>query len=186
METSALQYIILAAGTLVLLFISRRCIAEPQAHGFYRFFAFEAILILVVLNAPFWVDEPLSLRQVVSWILLFASAALALHGFYMLRHLGRPASQPEEGTDFAFEQTANLVTAGAYRFIRHPLYASLLYFAWGTLFKQIVPTTFILASAATAFLYLTARVEERENLRHFGEAYRTYMQHTKMFLPLVF
>jgi protein-S-isoprenylcysteine O-methyltransferase Ste14 len=38
---------------------------------------------------------------------------------------------------------------------------------------------------ASVFLVLTARVEERENLRYFGEAYREYMQHSRMFIPFV-
>jgi protein-S-isoprenylcysteine O-methyltransferase Ste14 len=39
---------------------------------------------------------------------------------------------------------------------------------------------------ATGALYLTARVEERENLRNFGEEYAVYMRETHMFIPFVF
>jgi len=34
-------------------------------------------------------------------------------------------------------------------------------------------------------LKLTARAEERENIRYFGAAYQAYRQHTKMFVPFI-
>jgi len=43
-----------------------------------------------------------------------------------------------------------------------------------------------LAAVATGTLYLTARVEERENLRNFGAEYAVYMRETHMFIPFVF
>ena len=35
-------------------------------------------------------------------------------------------------------------------------------------------------------LYITAKVEEGEMIRKFGEAYNAYMKETKMFLPFAF
>jgi protein-S-isoprenylcysteine O-methyltransferase Ste14 len=34
-------------------------------------------------------------------------------------------------------------------------------------------------------LVFTARLEEVENIEHFGEAYLDYQAHTKMFIPFV-
>jgi protein-S-isoprenylcysteine O-methyltransferase Ste14 len=45
---------------------------------------------------------------------------------------------------------------------------------------------FVLASLATLSLSVTAKIEEAENLRYFGEAYHTYMRQTKMFVPFLF
>ena len=36
------------------------------------------------------------------------------------------------------------------------------------------------------FLLVTAKVEEEENTRYFGIAYRRYMRQTKMFVPFLF
>jgi len=36
------------------------------------------------------------------------------------------------------------------------------------------------------FLYVTARVEERENIERFGEQYRQYMKKSRMFIPFIF
>jgi protein-S-isoprenylcysteine O-methyltransferase Ste14 len=86
----------------------------------------------------------------------------------------------------AFEKTTALVTTGAYSYIRHPLYSSLLFLAWGIFFKDPSWLGGLLALGATLFLVATARVEEAENLRFFGEAYREYMKQTGMFVPFLF
>ena len=39
---------------------------------------------------------------------------------------------------------------------------------------------------ATASLVITAKAEEGENLRKFGDAYTDYLNETKMFVPFVF
>ena len=103
---------------------------------------------------------------------------LAAHGFYLLRMVGRPKS--------GIENTTTLVMLGAYKYIRHPLYASLLLFGWGTFFKDVSLLTGILAMATSAFLVATARAEEVENLRKFGDDYVAYTKTTKMFIPFLF
>jgi protein-S-isoprenylcysteine O-methyltransferase Ste14 len=95
----------------------------------------------------------------------------------MLRREGRPQGD--------IENTTRLVTEGAYRYIRHPLYASLLCLAGGAWLKHVTPLTVILFAAAAVFLYATARVEERENLARFGQAYAEYMRRTRMFIPFI-
>ena len=78
------------------------------------------------------------------------------------------------------------MTTGVFKYIRHPLYCSLLLLAWGAFFKD--PSWFGggLTLAASAFLLATAKVEEAENVHYFGEAYCTYMRRTKRFIPFLF
>jgi protein-S-isoprenylcysteine O-methyltransferase Ste14 len=176
---------LLLAGTIFLTAISWRSLHLPRFHGFSRFFAFEAILAIIVLNAPFWFHRPLAPLQLVSWSLLILSLGLAVYGFHVLRRLGRP-SQPDSGSPlFHVENTTVLVTTGAYRFIRHPLYASLLYLAWGAALKSLTPVVVLLTVLAAGFLVATAKSEEVENIGRFGEAYREYMAHTRLFIPFV-
>lgn len=52
---------------------------------------------------------------------------LGLHLFVA----GKPASHRHDETLMSFEKTTALVTTGIYRRIRHPLYGSLLFLAWG-------------------------------------------------------
>ena len=78
------------------------------------------------------------------------------------------------------------MTTGAFKYIRYPFYSSLLLLAWGVFFKHPSWVASGVVLGATAFLLATAKVEEVENVRYFGAAYRTYMRHTKMFIPFVF
>jgi protein-S-isoprenylcysteine O-methyltransferase Ste14 len=92
--------------------------------------------------------------------------------------VGRPKS--------GIESTTTLVIVGAYKYIRHPLYSSLLFLAWGVFFKAPSILGGILAAVATAFLVTTARIEESENVQKFGVEYAAYMKTTRMFIPFLF
>lgn len=180
------EWCVFLIGSALIIWLSRGSLRRRDAHGFYRFFAFEAILGLIVLNAPVWFGNPVALRQLASWAMLLVSLLLAAHGFYMLRRVGRPDRSIEDSTRLGIEKTTRLVRTGAYRFIRHPLYASLLALTWGAFLKAPSWPGVLLAAVATAALYLTARVEERENLQNFGAEYVAYMHETRMFIPYLF
>ena len=183
---SMLGQAIFLLGSVGLIILSRHALTDPSSHGFPRFFAFEAILVLVILNAPKWLIEPFSLPQVVSWALLLVSAFLAMHAFWVLNSIGAPDRTIPDANLQTFEKTTNLVTVGPYSYIRHPLYTSLLCLAWGIFLKGIDLVTILLVIIASLTLFLTAVYEERENLRKFGDEYVAYMQHTKRFIPYIF
>jgi protein-S-isoprenylcysteine O-methyltransferase Ste14 len=167
-------FILLSFGAITL---SREYLFNLRSHGFFRLLAFEGIVALLLLNIDKWFQTPLSLFQIMSWILLILSAGLALHGFYLLYKYGE--------TEGSAENTTVLVRAGAYRFIRHPLYASLLFFALGVYLKSPSTIASLLVALCSLFLFLTAKVEEQENITKFGEEYLSYMESTKMFIPYI-
>lgn len=164
--------------SIPVIWISRDSMCDPKKHGFFRFFAFQGIILLILNNAGKWFRNPFSPLQVLSWIVLFASIYLMVNGFSILRHMGKPVG--------SFENTTQLVVTGVYRYIRHPLYASVLYLGIGAFLKSITLTSTGLILAISAFLYATARTEEGENSEHFGQVYTEYMKTTKMFIPWVF
>jgi protein-S-isoprenylcysteine O-methyltransferase Ste14 len=180
---------IFAILTIALAYVSRRSLKAPRSHGFYRFFAWECILALFFLNFinwGQWFGDPLSVRQLISWILLIGCIVPAVYGARLLHTRGKPSSRrADDGTLLGLEKTTQLVTTGVFRYVRHPLYSSLLLLAWGVFFKHPSWISGAVVLGATAFLLATAKVEERENIRHFGAAYRAYMQDTKMFMPFV-
>ena len=159
----------------------------PRTHGFWRFFAWEFIAALFVLDVDLWFASPFSWYQLLSWLLLGASLAPLVAGVRALRAGGRPGARAaSEPSLFAFERTATLVTTGIYGWIRHPLYASLLLLDWGVFWKAPSLPCAGLAIGATLALYATARADETECIRFFGPAYLVYMGKTKMFIPRIF
>jgi len=168
-----LAIFVFLSGLLLVFTLTR-----SQRHRFPRFVVFECALGLVLLNAEEWFRDPLSFRQLISWIFLTVSLALAIHGFWLLRAAGSPQGD--------FEQTTRLVTAGAYRYIRHPMYGSLLLLGLGAFLKNPswpgLPILLVLAG----FVYVTARIEEAENVAAFGAEYLVYVKSTKMFIPFLF
>ena len=167
-------FLVVSVGIILL---SWKSLKSPRSHGFFRFFAFESILVLILLNAEHWFQEPFSTLQVISWLLLLSSLVMAVHGFYLLRMRGKPAGK--------IENTTILVKRGAYKYIRHPLYSSLLLLQWGVFLKYPSLFSAIAVFVASAFLVATAKVEEAENLHKFGAEYASYVKTTKMFIPFL-
>jgi protein-S-isoprenylcysteine O-methyltransferase Ste14 len=170
-----LLFIALSTGAVVASIHAWR---TRQAYGFLRFFAFESLVLLIVWNARWWFREPLSIQQIVSWSIIAASAVLAAHGVHLLKSAGKSQKR-------VMEDTQTVVEVGAYRYIRHPCYASLMLFGWGIFFKGTDLPSGGLALMATIFWIATARYEERFNIDRLGAAYSEYMKRTKMFVPFL-
>ena len=182
-----LRVVLFFAASAALLPLSWRSLRDPRTHGFYRFFAFELLLALILLNAPLWFRNPFSARQWAAWTLGAASIALAIEGFRLLHLIGRPGPSTAQSANLQFENTTRLVTTGAYRWIRHPLYASLLALAWSAYLKNLIGGwSILLILGVSGSLFATAVAEERENLQRFGTVYAGYMRSTKRFIPFVF
>ena len=172
------ETIIFLVGSIGIIWISIPSLRQPGSHGFYRFFAWEIILGMFCLNLSNWFANPFGWYQIISWILLVFSLIPIIYGVILLRTIGKPTDE--------LEATTRLVTNGIYRYIRHPLYASLLYLAWGIYFKSPSLLDGCLVVVTTAFLYATARADEAECQVKFGKEYTVYMKKTKMFVPFVF
>ncbi|UCH66747.1 MAG: isoprenylcysteine carboxylmethyltransferase family protein [Ignavibacterium sp.] len=181
-QLKIILFVIASAG---LLWLSWSSLRDFRSHGFYRFFAFKLIVVLILLNIEYWFYEPFSIHQIVSWLLLIISLYLVIHGFQLLHTAGKPNNNRKDSSLFGIEKTTELITVGAYRYIRHPIYSSLLFLAWGTFFKQSSWIGFALALLATFFLAMTAKMEEKENIKFFGDVYKSYMKKTKMFIPFL-
>ena len=102
---------------------------------------------------------------------------MAIQGFYLLHTVGRPKR--------GIEDTTILVRRGVYKYIRHPLYSSLIWLGCGVLLKEFSLLSAILTIMAIGFSVATAMVEEKENLERFGDEYASYMKLTKRFLPFL-
>lgn len=176
---------VFATGSILIIWLSKQSLLHPASHGFFRFFAFEAIFALIVLNAPHWFEDAFSSQQLVSWFLLVVSILLVVWGVVLLRRLGRSQPASQDSPVFEWENTERLVTSGIYRYIRHPMYSSLLFLTWGAVLKNVTTGALILAVVATLALIATAKAEEKENLNRFGRKYTDYMKRTRRFVPFL-
>ncbi len=173
-----MNYYTLSAGTLfIILFSWFLSIKYKRYHGIARFFAFESIFILVLLNYKVWFSEPFSIPQIISWLLLILSAYIAVAGYITLKRKGLP--------DNNFENTSVLVRSGLYHFIRHPLYLSVFMLGTGVMIKQMGILQLCLGTVNLVAIYITARIEEKEMIARFGDDYKEYMKETRMFIPFV-
>jgi len=174
-----IKVVIFVIGTMGLIFFSwQASLKEKRYHGVFRFFGFASILALVLLNSAYWFKNPLSPFQIVSWLLLLASIMVAAHGFFLLKKMGKPQGQ--------MENTTVLISRGLYKYIRHPLYLSLILLAAGAFLKKPSLPGEVLVIVNIFSMIATARVEEKEMLAKFGPAYAAYMKKTKMFIPFLF
>lgn len=173
-----MNYYTLITGTLIIVAFSWFfSIKEKRYHGIARFFAFESIFILVLLNWHFWFKDPFSWYQVLSWIFLCASIYPGIAGYLLLRRHGK--------SEKSFENTTELVKTGIYRYIRHPLYCSLFLLGTGVMFKQPQIFQVIAGTVNLTAVFFTAKIEESEMIAKFGEQYNVYMKETKMFIPFI-
>mgnify|MGYP001114199180 CR=1 FL=1 len=184
--TLTLKIIVFSIATAGMLWVSRSSLRNLEQHGFYRFFSWEVILVLFLVNMDSWFVDPFSLRQLFSWGLLMLSLVLILSGVLTFRSFGKLDQGRGDPGLVGIEKTTTLVTQGIYRYIRHPFYSSLLFLGWGIFMKQISWFSLFLAIINSALLLITAKKEEAENILFFGEGYEVYMSGTKMFIPFLF
>jgi protein-S-isoprenylcysteine O-methyltransferase Ste14 len=184
---SLIKTIVFLLFSGLILYVSRASLRTPRSHGFYRFFAWEFIAALFSLNVDAWFRDPFSWHQLISWFLLIISLLPLAFGVRSLTVQGKPVERREgEPQLLGFEKTTTLVTTGIYKYIRHPLYSSLLFLTWGISFKMPGWIGLLLAFIATLFLVATAKADEAECLRFFGDSYQEYMKQTRRFVPFLF
>ncbi|MBI5889400.1 MAG: isoprenylcysteine carboxylmethyltransferase family protein [Nitrosomonadales bacterium] len=180
-----LEWLAFFTGTAFLYHVSRASLRVPKSHGFYRFFAWELMLLLIVLNMDGWYSAPLNLDQSISGVLMGISLILVISSYESLRRFGKRDDSRDDSHLLQFEKTTALVSQGIYRHIRHPMYSSLILLDWGLFFKHAAWLNGGIALAANILLVFAALAEERENIRYFGIRYREYMQRTRRFVPFL-
>ena len=104
----------------------------------------------------------------------------ALFGLYTIRH-NKPGNfniTPEIKND------ALLITTGAYQYIRHPMYFSLLLMMLGVVLSKPSMLSFFVYALLVVTLSLKAKKEEMLWIKRSNE-YKNYMQKTKRIIPFL-
>jgi protein-S-isoprenylcysteine O-methyltransferase Ste14 len=110
-------------------------------------------------------------------VVLISAAGLLLWTF---RSLG-----PNLTDTVVTRQQHTLVFHGPYRWIRHPLYTSVVLF---TVAMAVIAANWFLALTgvmAFGLLVIRTRTEEAHLIARFGNDYRSYMQRTGRFIPRI-
>ncbi len=182
-----IKLIVFGVVTAGLLIISRTSLQMRGSHGFFRFFAWESILLLMLLNMDSWhIGKSESSLLIIARLCLIVSLYLVLDGVRLLHFVGKSKGIRDDDTLISLEKTTVLVTSGLYKFIRHPMYSSLLFFVWGVFFLSPSWLGGGVTMISMLFLNAAAKAEESENIHYFGEAYRAYIQNSKRFIPFVY
>lgn len=171
-------YVVITGTIFIILFSWFLSIKHKRYHGISRFFAFESVFILFLLNYRNWFADPFSPIHILSWLLLFFSVYPVTAGFILLKSEGKPDSN--------FENTSVLVKSGIYRHIRHPLYLSIFLLGTGIMLKLPGTVQIVLGVINMLAIFFTAKIEEKEMIARFGDEYRDYMKETRMFIPYTF
>jgi len=131
----------------------------------------------LMLQSWFWVS-PWAGRVAASVVCLVLASVLS---WTATRALGRHLR-----FDAAIGANHKLVRHGPYRFVRHPIYTSMLCLLWGIGFMAASLVLFVIATAV--FLLGTeirVRSEDRLLEAQFGEQFRAYRRSTSAYIPFL-
>lgn len=165
--------------------------ASPARTGHSRFVQVASRLLPIVVGAGLiaqllgWAVFPLplpsGLAHWVTWlghVILWGGIILAV---WSRQTLGENWAH---AADFQVIPGQSLVTAGPYRYIRHPIYVAFISFFIGT---ELILTSWLIVFALPllGYIFWQARQEETLLAASFGQTYRSYQARTGMFLPRV-
>jgi protein-S-isoprenylcysteine O-methyltransferase Ste14 len=140
----------------------------PQMLVFLQFAIIFAMIVLMGMAPVFsWIGTVLFLLGV--WV-----------GIWAMQH-NRPGNFniiPE------LKEGCCLVTTGIYRYIRHPMYTSVILMLLGIVCFSSTGVQWLLWAALIGVLYLKAHREERLWCAH-DASYEIYRKNTKYFIPYI-
>ena len=92
------------------------------------------------------------------------------------------------GIDVFFKRTTNaaLQVNGLNKYVRHPLYAGTMLFAWSFFLWQPLLSNFISCVCMSAYTIIGIYFEERRLVKTFGEDYKNYASKVPMIIPGLF
>jgi protein-S-isoprenylcysteine O-methyltransferase Ste14 len=138
----------------------------------------QGVAYALLWQGKFWLTPPAGWRFVTGILFLVLASMLSWSG---ARALGR-----QWRMDAGLNADHQLVRSGPYRFVRHPIYASMFCILLGTGF--LITPKWLLVSAIVVFVAGTeirVRVEERLLAPHFGGQFLDFKRTVAAYIPFV-
>lgn len=142
-----------------------------------------ASLVIICIQIAGWNVFPLAnryanLAQVIGFLLLVIGFSVAISARNAL------GANWVNGFEYQIKQKQTLVTTGIYKYIRHPIYIGLFLVLIGS---ELVAKSSLFLSFLVMLVpfYIQAKREEKLLINYFGNAYKKYKRHTKMFIPFI-
>lgn len=143
-----------------------------------------AFFVLIYLLIRFSIGK-LEIHDMAYYIVIPAGLAMLVLGCY-INIKGRMALGANWANQVTLYKDQTLVMTGVYRYLRHPLYGSLIWMFYGA---SLVYTNYLVFLATTfifcPFMYYRARQEEKFLMERFSD-YKDYKKKTRMLFPRIF
>lgn len=176
-------YVALAAGCLIwvapFLLARRNSEAPLKVDRRARWgMALQGIAYALLWQGHFWS------AVLPSWRFVLSILFLGLAGF--LSWTGTRALGQQWRFDAGLSAEHQLVTSGAYRFIRHPIYCSMFCLLLG-IGSMVTPWPLFLLSTVVFIggTEIRVRIEEKLLALRFGERFREYQRSVPAYVPFV-
>jgi len=128
------------------------------------------LIILVLLKSILAVGFVAVIVQVLAVLLMIWAR------FTFGRRSFHATADPTEG---------GLITSGPYHYLRHPIYAAVIYFLWAGILSHLTLLNVILGIVGTIGLFI--RIFAEEHLLNKGyPGYSEYARRTKRIIPYIF
>lgn len=144
---------------------------SPKGHSYILVSLQFSFIILLLL------EHGLHVPSLFSFFILSLGCGF---GIYTLKHnpLGNFNIAPE------IKENASLITTGAYRYIRHPMYFTVLLMMLSVVVSKPTFLSFVIYTLLIVTLFLKAKKEEMLWMERSCE-YKMYMQNTKKIIPFL-
>ncbi len=138
------------------------------------------VLVGLQFFAIFIIILPKDSHQITSYWWMFALNAV-IFGSWIFFHnrIGNFNVVPD------IKESAKLITTGPYRYIRHPMYFSLIVFMLAIVLKNFCIINLVSLLVMIVAVILKAIKEERLWIEHHMD-YREYYKNSKMIIPFIF
>ena len=138
--------------------------------SFVGFFAMVVALIALLWGRSLFGESPIPIGvQILAFsLMVWARVTFGGRSFHA-------AASPTEG---------GIVTSGPYRYVRHPIYAAVLYFTWGGLLSHFSIVNLALGICVVAGAGLRIAAEEKLLVERYPE-YKEYANRTKRIIPFL-